>query len=286
MILVTGATGQLGSSVISQLNKVSSKDQFAIFARDENKAIKYKEQGIEVRLGDFNQISSLGHAFEGITKLLLISTMEFNRFEQHKNVIDAAKMAGVKHIIYTGLAIQDIETSNVKELMQSHFDTEKYIQESGLDFTFARNTMYTDAIPQIIGEAVFDTGIYLSGGDGKVPYTLRREMGEAIANILVQDNHENKTYNITGDIAYSYADIAQTLGELSHKKIDYIDLDETVYEQFLIDLHLPEFLVYLTKGTVVDIKQHQYEVNNSDLKTLLGRPPLDLKSALKELYKL
>ncbi len=286
MILVTGATGQLGSSVISQLNKVSSKDQFAIFARDEKKAIKYKEQGIEVRLGDFNQISSLGHAFEGITKLLLISTMEFNRFEQHKNVIDAAKMAGVKHIIYTGLAIQDIETSNVKELMQSHFDTEKYIQASGLDFTFVRNTMYTDAIPQIIGEAVFDTGIYLSGGDGKVPYTLRREMGEAIANILVQDNHENKTYNITGDIAYSYADIAQTLGELSHKKIDYIDLDETVYEQFLIDLHLPEFLVYLTKGTVVDIKQHQYEVNNSDLKTLLGRPPLDLKSALKELYKL
>ncbi|MDY6524890.1 SDR family oxidoreductase [Acinetobacter faecalis] len=286
MILVTGATGQLGSSVISQLNKVSSKDQFAIFARDEKKAIKYKEQGIEVRLGDFNQISSLGHAFEGITKLLLISTMEFNRFEQHKNVIDAAKIAGVKHIIYTGLAIQDIETSNVKDLMQSHFDTEKYIQASGLDFTFVRNTMYTDAIPQIIGEAVFDTGIYLSGGDGKVPYTLRRKMGEAIANILVQDNHENKTYNITGDIAYSYADIAQTLGELSHKKIDYIDLDETVYEQFLIDLHLPEFLVYLTKGTVVDIKQHQYEVNNSDLKTLLGRPPLDLKSALKELYKL
>lgn len=286
MILVTGATGQLGSSVISQLNKVSSKDQFAIFARDEKKAIKYKEQGIEVRLGDFNQISSLGHAFEGITKLLLISTMEFNRFEQHKNVIDAAKIAGVKHIIYTGLAIQDIETSNVKDLMQSHFDTEKYIQASGLDFTFVRNTMYTDAIPQIIGEAVFDTGIYLSGGDGKVPYTLRREMGEAIANILVQDNHENKTYNITGDVAYSYADIAQTLGELSHKKIDYIDLDETVYEQFLIDLHLPEFLVYLTKGTVVDIKQHQYEVNNSDLKTLLGRPPLDLKSALKELYKL
>lgn len=286
MILVTGATGQLGSSVISQLNKVSSKDQFAIFARDEKKAIKYKEQGIEVRLGDFNQISFLGHAFEGITKLLLISTMEFNRFEQHKNVIDAAKIAGVKHIIYTGLAIQDIETSNVKDLMQSHFDTEKYIQASGLDFTFVRNTMYTDAIPQIIGEAVFDTGIYLSGGDGKVPYTLRREMGEAIANILVQDNHENKTYNITGDVAYSYADIAQTLGELSHKKIDYIDLDETVYEQFLIDLHLPEFLVYLTKGTVVDIKQHQYEVNNSDLKTLLGRPPLDLKSALKELYKL
>ncbi len=286
MILVTGATGQLGSSVISQLNKVSSKDQFAIFARDEKKATEYQEQGIEIRLGDFNQISSLGHAFEGITKLLLISTMEFNRFEQHKNVIDAAKMAGIKHIIYTGLAIQDIETSNVKDLMQSHFDTEKYIQASGLDFTFVRNTMYTDAIPQIVGDKVFNTGIYLSGGDGKVPYALRREMGEAIANILVQDNHENKIYNITGDIAYSYANVAQTLSELANQKIDYVDLDEILYEQFLTDIHLPEFLIYLTKGTVVDIKQNQYEVNSSDLKTLLGRPPLDLKSALKELYKL
>lgn len=226
MILVTGATGQLGSSVISQLNKVSSKDQFAIFARDEKKATEYQEQGIEIRLGDFNQISSLGNAFEGITKLLLISTMEFNRFEQHKNVIDAAKMAGIKHIIYTGLAIQDIETSNVKDLMQSHFDTEKYIQASGLDFTFVRNTMYTDAIPQIVGDKVFNTGIYLSGGDGKVPYALRREMGEAIANILVQDNHENKIYNITGDIAYSYANVAQTLSELANQKIDYVDLDE------------------------------------------------------------
>ncbi len=286
MILVTGATGQLGSSVISQLNKVSSKDQFAIFARDEKKATEYQEQGIEIRLGDFNQISSLGNAFEGITKLLLISTMEFNRFEQHKNVIDAAKMAGIKHIIYTGLAIQDIETSNVKDLMQSHFDTEKYIQASGLDFTFVRNTMYTDAIPQIVGDKVFNTGIYLSGGDGKVPYALRREMGEAIANILVQDNHENKIYNITGDIAYSYANVAQTLSELANQKIDYVDLDEILYEQFLTDIHLPEFLIYLTKGTVVDIKQNQYEVNSSDLKTLLGRPPLDLKSALKELYKL
>lgn len=211
MILITGATGQLGSSIISQLVNTTSKDQFAIFARDEKKAEVYKNQNIEIRIGDFNQILTLGHAFTGITKLLLISTMEFNRFEQHKNVIDAAKMAGVKHIIYTGLAIQNIETSNVKDLMHSHFETEQYIQASGLDFTFVRNTMYTDAIPLIVGESVFEQGLFLPGGNGKVPYVLRREMGEAIANLLVQDHHENKTYNITGDVAYSYEDIAQIL---------------------------------------------------------------------------
>lgn len=286
MILITGATGQLGSSVISQLSKTTSKDQFAIFARDETKASKYKEQGIEVRIGDFNQISTLGHAFEGVTKLLLISTMDLNRLEQHKNVIDAAKMAGVKHIIYTGLAIQNIETSNVKDLMQSHFDTEHYIQASGLDFTFVRNTMYTDAIPLIVGEKVFEQGVYLPGGDGKVPYALRREMGEAIANLLIQYGHENKTYNITGDVSYSYADIAQTLSQISNKNINYINADEAQFEQLLKDIQLPEFLIYLTKGTVVDIKQHQYEINSSDLKTLLGRSPLDLKSALKELYQI
>lgn len=286
MILITGATGQLGSSIISQLVNTTSKDQFAIFARDEKKAEVYKNQNIEIRIGDFNQISTLGHAFTGITKLLLISTMEFNRFEQHKNVIDAAKMAGVKHIIYTGLAIQNIETSNVKDLMHSHFETEQYIQASGLDFTFVRNTMYTDAIPLIVGESVFEQGLFLPGGNGKVPYVLRREMGEAIANLLVQDHHENKTYNITGDVAYSYEDIAQILSQLNNKKIEYTDADEILYEQLLTDINLPQFLIYLTKGTVVDIKQHQYEIHSSDLKTLLGRAPLKLELALKELYQL
>ena len=286
MILITGATGNLGEHVVNQLLKTTSLNEFAIFARNEEKAKKFTAQGIQVRLGDFNHPSTLTSAFKGIEKLLLISTMEMNRFEQHKNVIDAAKSAGVKHIYYTGLAIQNINTSNVQRLMQSHFDTEDYILQSGLTFTFLRNTMYTDAIPLIVGEQVFQNGILLPGGEGKVPYALRREMGEAIANLVVQNNHENVIYNITGEHSYSYDDIAQVLSEISHKQVNYIDADEAVFEQLLKDINMPDFMIYLTKGTVLDIKQHQYEVTTPTLSTLLGRSPLDLKSALKEIYQL
>ena len=286
MLLVTGATGNLGGHVISQLSKIASSNQFVIFARDTNKAQKFIAQDLQVRFGDFNDASTLERAFEGIDKLLLISTMEFNRFEQHKNVIDAAKAAGVKHIYYTGLAIHDIESSHVRDLMLSHFATEAYILASGLNFTFLRTTMYTDAIPLIVGEQVFENGIFLPGGEGKVPYALRREMGEAIANLLMQNGHENKIYHITGEHAYSYQDVAQILSEISNKDVTYTNANEETFEALLKNIQMPEFMIYLTKGTVLDIKHKQYEIESTTLKDLLGHSPIDLKSALKELYLL
>lgn len=284
MILITGATGNLGSSVVHYLKNQLSLNKFAVLARNLEKAQPLIESNIEVRFGDFNNINSLENAFLGIKTLVLISTMEMNRLDQHKTVIDVAKQAGVQHIIYTSLAIQNIETSAVKELMQSHFETEEYIKQSGLDYTILRNTMYAEAIPQIIGEHVLDTGIQLSGGLGKVPYALRDEMGEAIANLLVQSGHKNKTYNITGSGFYSYQDITEMLSEISGKKVNYHPLENDEYVSLLESFGLPKFLIYLTSGTVLDIKSGQYEIESSDLEMLLGRKPTSLKTYLTQTY--
>lgn len=284
MILVTGATGHLGQSVVQQLKQHLSKNEFAVLARNLEKAKPYIHEHIEVRVGDFNQPESLIQAFQGIEKLLLISTMEMNRFEQHQNVIDAARQAGVKHVYYTGLSIQDIESAAVKDLMISHFQTEEYLKQSGLHYTLLRNTMYAEAIPQIIGEQALSNGIQLSGGEGKVPYVLRAELGEAIANAIMQHGHENKTYDLVGSQAYSYQDLAETLRELKGQQVNYEDLSEQVYQQHLTQSGLPEFLIYLTHGTVVDIKHHQYEVQSQDLEHLLGRPSQTLTQMLTSIY--
>lgn len=284
MILVTGATGHLGRSVVQQLKQQLQNNEFAVLARNLEKAKPYVNEHIEVREGDFNQPESLIKAFHGIDKLLLISTMEMNRFEQHKNVIDAAREAGVQHVYYTGLSIQNIENSAVKDLMISHFQTEDYLKASGLKYTLLRNTMYAEAIPQIIGERVIDTGIQLSGGAGKVPYVLRAELGEAIANALIQNDHENKVYELVGSQTYSYQDIADELSQLKTIPMEYHDLTEEAYQQLLKRIGLPEFLIYLTHGTVVDIKHRQYEVQSQDLEKLLGRPSQSLKSMLASLY--
>ena len=286
MILVTGATGQLGSAVVQQLFNLPAKHEFAIFARDADKGAHYTGLGIPARIGDFDDPSSLPAAFAGIHKLLLISSRSMNRAEQQKHVVDAAVNAGVKHIIYTSLAVQDINTSHVQNLMQSHFDTEAHIFASGVDYTFLRNTMYADAMPEIIGPAWQKHGISLPGGNGKVPYALRREMGEATANLLLQSGHEGQIYDITGGEGYSYQDIAQALSRHSDQPVRYHDVTPEAFEQQLQAIGLPEFLVHLTAGTVLDIKDHQYEVHSDTLRQLLGRDPAGLEAMVREVFAL
>lgn len=286
MILVTGATGNLGASVIAQLKKNISTSEFIASSSNAKGVAKLEAQGLQAGLANFNDLQSLNAALKGITKVLLISTMEQNRFEQHKNLVDAAKNNGVKHIIYTSLAIENIETSGVKDLMISHFQTEDYIKASGLDYTILRNGMYADALGQILGENGAKQDINLPGGKGKVPYALRSEMGEGIANLLVQDGHENKIYNIVGSQAYSYEDIAKALSELSGANLKYNDIPAANFVQTLKTIGFPDFAIYLHAGTIEDIKNHQYEIQDNTLEKLLGRPTASLKEFLKVIFHL
>ncbi len=221
MIVVAGGTGQLGSHVVNQLRESDARASFAVLARDRAKSRHLVEQGVEVRLADYDRPDELPRAFAGVKKLLFISTMAMNRAEQQKRVVDAAVAAGVQHIIYTGLAIRDIETSGVRDLMRSHFETEAHIAASGVAFTFLRNTMYAEAIPVIIGPQALERGIFLAGGQGRVPYASRAEMGEAAANVLLQRGHEGKTYQVAGPEAASYEEVARALSEATGRTIAY-----------------------------------------------------------------
>ena len=286
MILVTGATGNLGKSVVNQLQKHLNNNQFIVTSSNIEGVEKLKKQDLNARLANFSQPETLNEAFKGINQLLLISTMDQNRLEQHINVIDAAKSQGVKHIIYTSLAIQNIETSGVKDLMISHFQTEDYIKKSGLSFTILRNTMYADALVQILGENVLNQDINLPGGNGKVPYALRREMGEATANLLLQDKKENTIINITGTQAFSYEDIAKEISKITGKQIKYNNINEDDFQAKLKQIGFPDFVIYLHAGTILDIKNHQYEIESKALETLLGRPTASKEVFLKELFNL
>lgn len=284
MILVTGATGHLGSAVVAHLLKKTEAKNIVALARNEEKAAGLKAQGVAVRIGDLDDAASLDRAMEGIEKVLLISTVDPHRYEQHKRVVDAAKKAEVKHIAYTSVAMNDVEGSAIKALMGSHFQTEDYIKQSGLKYTLLRNSLYADILPMFVGEQVFDNGVYIPAGDGKVPYALRREMGEAAANVLLGSEHENKVYNIAGGESYSYADIAATLSKLSGKEVSYTDADAATYPQQLKEAGAPDEVVFLVSGFAADTKAHRFEVVGSDLAALLGRQPASLYDSLKELY--
>jgi NAD(P)H dehydrogenase (quinone) len=288
MILVTGATGHLGTAVINNLLKKTSAERIAAFVRDESKASALKEQGVDIRIGNYDDPGSLDRAMQGIEKVLLIAGTdedEDNRLQQHQNVVDAAKMAGVKYIAYTSRNLKDPNTL-VNKLMVGHFQTEDRIKASGLNYALFRNALYMDTIPLFVGEKVLDTGINLPTGDGRVSFALRSEMGEAIANALLASSGDNRIYQLTASESYSFSDVAATLAELSGKGVGYTPADKSVFETQMTERGTPSAVVQKIVGFLTDIKNGQEEEVSPDMEHLLGRKPASLKEGLKVLFDL
>lgn len=287
MILVTGATGQLGTAVVNNLLEKTSANRIAAFVRDESKASALKEKGIDIRVGSYDDTASLDKAMHGIEKVLLIAgTDENNRLQQHQNVVDAAKKAGVQCIAYTSRTLKDRNTL-ANKLMEGHFQTEDYIKASGLNYAIFRNVLYMDTIPQFVGgEKVFETGIHLPTGHGRVPFALRSEMGEAIAHVLSESGCSNRIYKFTGSETYSFDLVAATLSDLSGKKVGYIPAEKSAFEAQMKERGTPEAMVQKVVGFLTDIKNGQEEEVSPDLQNLLGRKPASLKEGLKVLFNL
>lgn len=285
MILVTGATGQLGGIVIENLLKTTPASEIAVLVRDENKAADLKAKGVGIRVGSYFDKDSLTTALQGIEKVLLISSNDFNdRIGQHKNVVDAAKNAGAKHIFYTGVTMKDIETSPLKPLLADHFQTEDYIKSSGLTYTFLQNSLYFEVVPMFLGAGVLETGVFFPAGEGKVAFAARHDLGEATAIILTTEGHENKTYSLTGSEAYSFAEIAEELSNLTGKTVAYTSPEPAAFEGMLKQFCLPEGIVVMSVLFAAGVKNDEFNLANDTLEQLLGRKTTDLKTFLKTTY--
>lgn len=286
MILITGATGHIGSVVLEQLLRKLPAHQLAALVRDETKAAHLKAQGVSTRVGDYRNPASLEQAMQGITKVLLVSGgADEDGLQQHYNVVDAAKKAGVRCIAYTGRALQDPATLT-NPLMVRHFQTEDYIRASGLAYLLFRNILYMDTLPQFVGPQVFDKGIQLPAGEGRVAFALRRDMGEAIANVLADDACENRIFTFTGGATYSFTDVAQALSELSSRPVSYTPIEEQEFMARLRAQGLPEVAVAHITGFLTDIKNGQESTVTAELADWLGRPPTPLREGVREIFKL
>ena len=171
-------------------------------------------------------------------------------------------------------------------LMKGHFQTEDYIKASGLSYALFRNVLYLDAIPLFVGPNVFDTGIYLPAGQGKVSFALRSEMGEAMATVLAADNTTGKVYTLTNSTSYSFDDVAAVLTDISGKQVRYIPAEQPAFEQQLKAREVPEMAIQRIIGFLTDIKNGQEDEVSSDLEKLLGRKPATLHEGLKTIYTL
>lgn len=286
-ILVTGATGHLGNAVIETLLKKISAHKISIITRQEEKRAQFGAKGFNAHTGSYDDLASLENAMAGVDTVLLISSGDQgDRMQEHKNVVDAAKKNNVKRIAYTGRSLRDRSTL-ANKLMAEHFQTEDYIKGSGLNYIFFRNILYMDAIPQFIGGNIaLERGIYLPAGEGRVAYALRSEMGEAMANVLLNEPFDNKVYNFTGNETWSFYDISSALTELSGKEVNYTAIEATAFFKMMKQRNLPEPVIKKIVDFITDIKNNQEADISSDLEKHLGRKPTGLKEGLKLLFGL
>ncbi|MCC9625766.1 SDR family oxidoreductase [Thalassospira sp. MA62] len=282
-ILITGATGQLGSLVVQHLMPRIPATSIAVSVRDPNKAAPLAKAGIDVRHGDFNDLAIMTLAFKGIDTALIISGVDDNktRIAQHRTAVDAAKAAGVKHIVYTSIIDPDPKADFTYSAI--HADTENYIRQSGLKYTFLRNSFYADSLLAGVPHAL-ETGDFAApAGDGRITYIPREELAVAAAVVLANPSeHENAIYNLTGNAAISHSEIASYIADTTGKDIKFVDIPDDVNVGILKGIGLPGHLIEALSGLYVAGKKGTYATVSNDFAKLVGRAPQSVKDFIAE----
>lgn len=279
MIVVTGATGQLGHLVINSLLKKVPASQIIAAVRNVEKAWELAALGVQVRQADYNQPASWDAALQGANKVLLISSSEIGqRARQHKAVVDAAKRAGVKLLAYTSVLHAD---ASALGLAGEHRDTEAAIRVSGVPFVFLRNGWYTENYAAGIPTALSLGAVYGCAGDGRISSASRADYAEAAAVVLTSDNQAGRTYELAGDTAYTLNEFAAEISRQSGRAIQYVNLPEMEYKKALLGAGLPEGLAELLANSDTGASRGALFDDGKQLGKLIGRPTSTLATEVK-----
>ena len=270
MIVVTGATGQLGRLVVEQLLERVPAAQIVAVVRDAKKAEAFAQKGVQVREADYARPESLAAAFAGAEKVLLISSSEVgHRVPQHKAVTDAARAAGVTLLAYTSILNAD---RSMLSLASEHKDTEAYIRTCGLPFTLLRNGWYTENHTGSLGAAIEHGAILGAAKDGRFATASRADYAAAAVAVLTGEGHENKVYELGGDESYTLAELAVVVAQQANKPVFYKDLPETEYAKALVGFGLPEGLANAIADADAGASRGELDTKSHDLSLLIGRP--------------
>lgn len=279
MIVVTGATGQLGHLVIAALLKKVPATQIVAAVRNVEKAKDLAALGVQVRHADYNQPASWDVALKGADKVLLISSSEIGqRARQHKAVIDAAKRAGVKLLAYTSVLHAD---TSVLGLAGEHKETEAYIRASGVPAVLLRHGWYTENYTMGVPTALKLGAVYGCAGEGRISSATRADYAEADAAVLTADDQAGKVYELAGDTAYTLTELAAEISRQSGKAIGYVNLPEADYKQALLGAGLPEPLAALLADSDTGVSKGALFDDGRQLSKLIGRASTPLAAAVK-----
>lgn len=276
MILVTGATGTIGSSTVKSLKAKGAR--FKVGTRSPD---KLKGQGVETALFDWDKPETFGPALQGVEKVFLLTPVSEKQVEYTQALVNAAKKAGVKHIVKLSVMGADAEPGI--SLGRLHRDSEKAIKDSGIAWTMLRPTFFMDNFVNYYGaDPKKDSTIYAPHGQGKAVWVDARDVGEVAGAVLTSPGHENKVYDLTGPEALSDAEVLSILGQALGRKYTYVDVPDEAARKSMQDMQMPAWLVEGFMGLNALIKNNWAATPATGVKDVLGRPARSFKDYAKD----
>ncbi|MDR3045983.1 MAG: SDR family oxidoreductase [Desulfovibrio sp.] len=283
MIAVTGASGQLGRLVMEGLLARVPAENIVAAVRNPSKVADLSARGVTVRVADYARPETLDAAFAGVDRLLLISSSEVGvRVPQHRNVIEAAKRAGVGLVVYTSILHADTTPLG---LGAEHRETEALLRASGLPHVLLRNGWYTENYLASLPAALQHGAFMGSAGDGRIASAARADYAAAAVAVLTGEGQAGKVYELAGDTSYILAELAAEVSRRTGRQIGYTNLPQAEYRAMLVNVGLPEPIADLLADSDAGAARGGLFDDGHQLSTLIGRPTTPLAVLVETVLK-
>ncbi|MBW8701595.1 Quinone oxidoreductase 2 [Streptomyces sp. MBT84] len=281
-IVVTGATGHLGRHVVEQLLEKVPADQITAVVRTPEKAADLAERGVRIAVADYNFPETFDGLFSAGDKVLLISGNEVDRdrVAQHKVVLGAAKAADVALLAYTSAP-----GTLTAALADDHRATEEAVLASGVPYVLLRNGWYHENYTEQLAPVLEHGAVVHAAGEGRLTSAGRADYAAAAVAVLTGEGHENKTYELSGDEAWGFAEFAAEVARHSGKEIVYTPVSVEAYTGILTGAGLPEPVAAIFAGVDVSIEKGELAILTGDLSRLTGRPAITIAESIAAALK-
>ncbi|MFJ6122351.1 SDR family oxidoreductase [Streptomyces sp. NPDC092129] len=281
-IVVTGATGHLGRHVVEQLLEKVPADQITAVVRTPEKAADLAERGVRIAVADYNFPETFDGLFSAGDKVLLISGNEVDRdrVAQHKVVLGAAKAADVALLAYTSAP-----GTLTAALADDHRATEEAVLASGVPYVLLRNGWYHENYTEQLAPVLEHGAVVHAAGEGRLTSAGRADYAAAAVAVLTGEGHENKTYELSGDEAWGFAEFAAEVARHSGKEIVYTPVSVEAYTGILTGAGLPEPVAAIFAGVDASIEKGELAILTGDLSRLTGRPAITIAESIAAALK-
>ena len=278
MILVTGATGKVGTELVEQL--VASGQPVRALVRDPEKASRSLPAAVELSRGDLADAESIEEALSGVEKMFLLAPVDQRMLEMEQHATAAAKAAGVKHLVK--LSAIGADPNSPRFFLSVHGKSEQTIRDAGVPFTFLRPNFFMQNLLTSAATIKQQGAIYQPAADSAASFIDAADIAAVAAKVLTSAGHEGKAYTLTGPQSLTYTQVAELLSRVIAKPVKYIDVPRDAAKQGMMQSGMPEWLAEGICQLVDAAREGEMAGVSPDVRNILGQPGIKLEEFLRE----